>query len=195
MKALKTIGFWLVQCTWGILTTLPGLLVALTMLIIGKKPQRFGPCIYFVIGKDWGGLSMGPIFLCCENAGLHTKQHEVGHSIQNMIWGPLMPFVISIPSVTRYWLRKQPTYLKKTIFVAILLLASLVVITLLIWLEFATVHLHWLTHVLECIRLYCLGIVLWLNIFEVPKYNHKEVTYDEIWFEGEATKLGKKYLN
>lgn len=32
--------------------------------------------------------------------------HEYGHSIQNIIFGPLFPFVIGIPSALRYWYRE-----------------------------------------------------------------------------------------
>ena len=32
--------------------------------------------------------------------------HECGHGIQNCIWGPLMIFVVCIPSATRYWYRE-----------------------------------------------------------------------------------------
>ena len=59
--------------------------------------------------------------------------HEYGHSIQNLWWGWLMPFVICIPSAVRYWYRE--------------------------------------------IR-YAIG--------KPPK-----TKYDDIWFEGQATKLGK----
>ena len=30
----------------------------------------------------------------------------MGHGIQNLYWGPLMIFVIVIPSVTRFWYRE-----------------------------------------------------------------------------------------
>jgi hypothetical protein len=40
------------------------------------------------------------------NATEYTKQHEVGHSVQNCFFGPLMPFIVSIPSVIRYWYRR-----------------------------------------------------------------------------------------
>ena len=33
--------------------------------------------------------------------------HECGHGLQNIIWGPLMLFVISIPSVIRFWYRRH----------------------------------------------------------------------------------------
>ena len=39
--------------------------------------------------------------------------HEYGHSIQNLYWGWLMPFVIAIPSATRYWYRKIMIKLNK----------------------------------------------------------------------------------
>ena len=34
-------------------------------------------------------------------------RHEGGHGIQNIIFGVLMPFLVSIPSFIRYWYRKH----------------------------------------------------------------------------------------
>lgn len=65
--------------------------------------------------------------------------HECGHGIQNIIFGPLFPFLVAIPSVIRYWYRE----------------------------------------------------VIWRKdrerYFQLPKY-------DDIWFEGQATRWGDKYI-
>lgn len=105
-RVLSYIGFWLISLTWGCIMTFIGAVVALVLLIAGKKPQRIGPNIYFRVGKHWGGVELGPFFLVDSTAGKHTVCHECGHGIQNCIWGPLMPFVICIPSATRYWYRE-----------------------------------------------------------------------------------------
>ena len=36
-----------------------------------------------------------------------TAWHEHGHGIQNCFFGPFMPFAVSIPSMTRYWIRRM----------------------------------------------------------------------------------------
>jgi hypothetical protein len=193
MKTLKTIVFWLLSLTWGIVSTLPGLLVGLTMLIIGKKPHKIGPCIYFYIGKNWGGFSMGPIFICCENCSEHTLLHEAGHAIQNIIWGPLALFIISIPSVTRYWLRRCDSRLAKSLFNLCIFLASLIVTTGLACISvFLIPNSKGLTITIEVLRLYFLLITIWVGAIELPKYDKGPVDYDAIWFEGQATRWGTK---
>jgi hypothetical protein len=81
-------------------------MVALVMLWGGFTPRRFGGCIYFEIGKGWGGLNLGLIFLCQDGAPDSLKTHEFGHSIQNCMWGVLTPLVVHFPSMARYWLRE-----------------------------------------------------------------------------------------
>ena len=116
MKVLKAIGFWFVQCTWGAVMTVIGAVVALCLLITGHKPKTLGPNIYFEVGQNWGGVNLGPFFVCASDTYYTTKLHECGHAVQNMIFGPLFPFLIAIPSALRYWLRKNPTHLKKSLF-------------------------------------------------------------------------------
>lgn len=105
-RALSYTIFWLISLTWGCIMTFIGAVVALVLLITGHKPHRCGPNIYFIVGKSWGGVELGAFFLVCENAGKSTVCHECGHGIQNCIWGPLMPFVVCIPSAARYWYRE-----------------------------------------------------------------------------------------
>lgn len=106
MKILKGIGFWVASCTWGIIMTLIGALVALVLIATGHKPKPlFGWYICFEVGSGWGGVSMGPFIIVAKNVLLHTKQHEAGHGLQNIMLGVFMPFVISIPSAIRYWYR------------------------------------------------------------------------------------------
>ena len=105
--------FWLISLTWGCVMTLIGAVVALVLLIAGYKPHRCGPSIYFVVGENWGGVELGAFFLVCKNSGRHTICHECGHGIQNCIWGPLMPFVVCIPSAARYWYREYLWHFNK----------------------------------------------------------------------------------
>ncbi len=106
MKTLKAILFWLLSWTWGLPMTLVGAVCALALLVTGHKPHRFHYFVYFEVGKDWGGFEAGCFFFCNNSASLSIKRHECGHGIQNIIFGPLMPFVVSIPSAIRYWYRE-----------------------------------------------------------------------------------------
>lgn len=128
--------FYLLSFTWGLPLTLVGLLVAAVLLCAGKKPKRWGYCWYFEVGEDWGGLELGVIFITNKNPGNHIRNHEHGHGIQNCYFGPLMPFIVSIPSAIRYWYR---------------------------------------------------------TIREMKGLKN-ETRYDDIWFEGQATKLGTELM-
>ena len=96
--------FYLVQWTWGIAVNIFGVLMALGMLITGHKPYKCGPFIYFRTKWNFGGLEFGNFFVIgkdCDSVALH----EMGHGVQNMIWGPLMVFW-SASSAIRYWVRE-----------------------------------------------------------------------------------------
>ena len=194
-KTLKYIGFWLVQCTWGIVMTLIGALVTLVLIIAGKKPKHLGPVVYTEVGKYWGGLELGGFFLVCENSGSHTKLHEAGHGLQNMIWGPLFPFVVAIPSATRYWLRNCTGQINKSMFAFVYMLVTLVVTTGIICLAQFVLNWAWLVYVAEAFRAYFLCVTIWMAAFEIPKYDQKTpYYYDDIWFEGQATRWGEKHF-
>ena len=57
---------------------------------------------------------MGCFFLCDEESKNddHVRGHEMGHGLQNCLWGPLGIFVIFIPSAIRYWYRELKFYRK-----------------------------------------------------------------------------------
>ena len=118
--------------TWGLPSTAIGILVGLVLCITGHKPENWMYCDHFSIGKDWGGVSFGFIFITNENASMHIRNHEHGHALQNCVFGPLMLFIVDIPSAIRYWYRRYIT----------------------------------------------------------KKGGSLKKAYDDIWFEGQATKLG-----
>lgn len=95
--------YWLLNFTWGILTTLCGLLLSLAMLCIGKKPKRWHSVWYFQIFDSWGGMEMGTMFLRDNSNYISTNNHEYGHTFQNAILGPFFIFIVAIPSAIRYW--------------------------------------------------------------------------------------------
>ncbi|WP_102027764.1 hypothetical protein [Salirhabdus sp. Marseille-P4669] len=102
---MKLTLYWLIQLTWGICLTVVGGILTLVFLLFGNKPQRFGYSIYVEIGKHWGGLNLGGFFFVQEGATTALKSHEYGHSFQNLWLGPLMPFLVTIPSAIRYHYR------------------------------------------------------------------------------------------
>ena len=131
-------GYFALSVTWGIIMTLIGMTVGGILTMLGHKATKEGPCWCFVIGDNWGGISLGPVMLMssANYAAGRTVKHEFGHSLQNCIWGPLFPFVIAIPSATRLKYREIQQ---------------------------------------KCGR--------------PPK-----TEYDDIWFEGQATEWGNKYI-
>jgi hypothetical protein len=116
--------------------TIIGCLVGAFMLAIGNKPKKWGYCYYFEIGKGWGGLELGPVFLTSKNPTSHIRNHELGHGMQNCYFGIGMPFIVCIPSAIRYWYRS----------------------------------------IRQFIGAPC------------------KTKYDDIWFEGDATKLGTEFM-
>ena len=134
---LSSREFYIRSFTWGLPVNAGGAVFALAMLITGHKPERFGQCVHFSAGKKWGGGSLGIFLFTCRDASRRLLEHEHGHSIQNCYYGPLMPFLVNLPSSSRYWYRRA-------------------------------------------VQKIC------------P--NKKLPSYDSIWFEAEATKLGHDYM-
>lgn len=97
--------------TWGILANIAGAAVAVVFSIIFKaKPvSRYGRWV-FTGGRGWGGLSLGNFIFLSETASTATLKHEIGHSLQNMFFGPFWLFIVGLPSVVRYWYRETPMY-------------------------------------------------------------------------------------
>lgn len=98
--------YYLIQFTWGLLMNIVGFAVFLFCLVVGRKPKMFVNCPYANIGAYWGGASMGTFFITDEADSLSVKKHESGHAVQNLFFGPLMPFLVCIPSAIRYLYRE-----------------------------------------------------------------------------------------
>lgn len=104
MRINKTL-FYALSFTWGIIMTFVGIVAELFLVVTGHKPKKHGLCYHFEVGNGWGGVNLGIVFITAANPSEHTKNHEHGHALQNCIWGPLMPFVIALPSAVRYHIR------------------------------------------------------------------------------------------
>lgn len=185
--------FYLLSWTWGIIMTAIGGIIAAGLLIAGYKPKKHGHCIYFEVGKGWGGVELGMFFLTSKDAGKSTRNHEHGHGFQNTVLGPAFPFLVAIPSATRYWLRECSDRKSKTIFSVILYLALITIAAIL--LVTALYTQPWVFIFPIFIALYATILFGWLIIIEIPKYDKGYVDYDAIWFEGSATKLGDEFMS
>lgn len=98
--------YYLLSFTWGLPMTFVGLVVASVLALTGCTPKIYAYSLYFEIGQNWGGVNLGLVFVCQKNASSETKIHEHGHGVQNCYLGPLMPFVVCVPSAIRYWYRR-----------------------------------------------------------------------------------------
>lgn len=109
MSAVKTVLYWLCQCTWGLPQTLLGLVVFLVHL----KDRHY--LYHGAVVTEWQGkssVSLGlfvfvtaePFFLeklpqySREELSARLLVHEYGHTIQSLILGPLYLLIIGIPS-------------------------------------------------------------------------------------------------
>ena len=196
-RALRRAGYWLVSLTWGGVMTWTGAFIALVMLLSRHAPQKLGPNVYFEVGLGWGGMEYGAFFFVSKDAGEETRLHEAGHGIQNLVLGPLMPFLVCIPSALRYWMRRCKTLAgKRTFSGAVCLLSALLGAAGLtaaamlglsggVWALFGGGLF---------LVLYAAALCVWMQAFEIPKYRHGAyVPYDGIWFEALATRLGEQY--
>ena len=105
--------YYLLACTWGLIMTVLGFVITL-ILGIDKlftkniKFKKYNWIYKIYVGPDyWGGCEMGLMFLRDQKSSdKHIDDHEFGHTFQNCIFGPLFPFLVAIPSMTRYWARE-----------------------------------------------------------------------------------------
>lgn len=128
--------FYFLSFTVGLPMTLLGAVAAILMMLTGHKPFKFQRCFCFRVGKH-SGFSLGCFIFVGRKCGEALLVHEFGHSIQNCMYGPFMPFIVGLPSSVRFHYRRFCTRVLK-------------------------------------------------RRFKTP--------YEGIWFEAEATALGKSYI-
>lgn len=194
MKTLKTVLYWIISWTWGLPMTLFGAILALFCLITRHKPCRYKQAIYFqAFGDYWGGMEAGCFFFVDRHTTAHTCQHEWGHGVQNLVLGPLMPFVVCIPSASRYWLRNCKTQRGKKAF-SVFMPLVLMVIPIAFIVSGILSAVMFLVIVGCILAAYIVGLSCWLLLVETPRYKDgAKPAYDSIWFEGMATKIGEKF--
>ena len=92
------------QWTNGLPLSIVGIFVYIALVLTGHKPKDYmGICPYFEVGKGWGGFEMGWFFVCGKDTGTKTKNHEIGHMIQNATVGGFKMLAYSVVSMARYW--------------------------------------------------------------------------------------------
>lgn len=96
----------LLNYTWGLLWVVIGWIVYAFVKTAMKKQvvkeDRYLFNTRLVMRGNFGGCSLGNVFLVSENPAESTCDHECGHTIQNAILGPLFIFLVAIPSGIRY---------------------------------------------------------------------------------------------
>lgn len=191
MSTWKKILYYVLNCTWGIIMTLIGAIGTLALAITGHKVKRHAGCFYTNVGHAWGGMEAGMFFFTDDSDSASVKNHEFGHSLQNCLWGPLLPFIVCIPSATRYWLRENPNKKSKQLFANIYYVIAEVIG--LITLGVSILKMITPLIVISAIWVIYFSIIyLWMTKIEIPKYDEGKVAYDDIWFEKQATNWGDK---
>lgn len=187
--------YWFLSCTWGIVMTFVGLVVSLVLIITKHKPKKFGWNIYFNVGKNWGGLELGPIFLTDTDDDFEIKCHEHGHGFQNIIMGPFFPLIVGLRSATRYWLYEIRSWKNKVIFCVVLCLCALAIVGILFGFGVAF-NVLWLLALSECLFGYVGWFFIWLCFTELPDFKERPYPiYDSFWVEGQATEWGKRFIS
>lgn len=119
---MKTILYWLIQCTWG----LPQTLLGLALRMLHRHDEHF--LYHGALVTRWQGkasMSVGPfVFVTADPyfadklAGQYSREelagrllvHEYGHTIQSLVLGPMYLVIIGVGSTIWGWL---PSLAKK----------------------------------------------------------------------------------
>lgn len=111
-KYILGILFWIISLTWGALLTIPSLVITGILILCGYRVHKNGFSYIVEVGGNWGGLEIGAVAICgnysesCPTWFEHTRRHEFGHNLQQLVFGPLMLFIVGIPSACRYWYKR-----------------------------------------------------------------------------------------
>ncbi len=113
MKAGKTMGrpvYGLIQCTWGGLQTVLGLLLFLRY--VSSPHEWYHGAVHTRWNVD-GGISLGLFIFTPDREEEWCRRmviHEYGHTWQSLMLGPLYLPVIGLPSIVwerSGWCRRQ----------------------------------------------------------------------------------------
>jgi hypothetical protein len=123
----------------------------------------------FEFGECWGGLCLGPFQFVNKYATNKIKDHEYGHSIQNILFGPLFLFIVGIPSLVRCYLYNHKQTAKQLEYISFVCLIFLLLTFGLIMLAVA-LRSVFLTVLSGAVFLYAVAIVTLLLIVFILKY-------------------------
>lgn len=114
---MRWVGFlsrhiWLwyaLNLSWGLPGTVIGAFIALfvRVFLCHAGPKKFHMVHEFDFGNNWGGLE--GVFFIFVSKGMgasyeeEVREHELGHSFQNALFGPFNLVLTMVPSVVRYW--------------------------------------------------------------------------------------------
>lgn len=86
--------------TWGIIMTLIGYITRFVLLCKGVKGEKTKIGRVYYVGQNWGGICLGTtILISSDDRSKSTLEHEMGHTVQNAMFGVLFPFLIGLPSL------------------------------------------------------------------------------------------------
>ena len=114
--AKNLVVFYILSFTWGFITSFIGLLILLPLVFtkrVGKAYGRLYGVFPEAFGSGWG-FEMGCFFFVSQDyeGDLKIYSHEMGHGLQNILFGPLMLFIVNIPSAIRFWYRELKYFRK-----------------------------------------------------------------------------------
>lgn len=107
-------SYYTLSFTWGLPLTVCGLLIAAALMAVGYRPKRYGWMWQFEVGENWGGLSLGIVFLCCKNSSPRLMMHEFGHSIQNCRYGIGMILFTALSALRYHYIIWMESHGKST---------------------------------------------------------------------------------
>ena len=185
---MKKFMYYLIQWTWGLPLNLIGAIVCLVCLCCKCQINKYRNGVEIIVPQNFGGVEFGMFFVRGKDCA-GVAPHEYGHGIQNLWWGPLFPFVITIPSATRYWIRQFKTPKARRTFVCLFIFIITILCSILTVIGFT---FGLLPLIIISTLFFAYGIVIWswLRFKEIPDFEDKKTKYDDVWFEGQATKLG-----
>lgn len=97
-------------CIWQITQVIPALILLAVFHNCEVYRNTDAKITVLKVNKGWfnGGacFSLGPIIFVTPDCDDEICKHESGHSVQSLIFGPLFHFIVSLPSVIRFWIRQ-----------------------------------------------------------------------------------------
>jgi len=103
--AIKIFLVFLLNCTWGVIQSIIGLIMFL--IFINKPHYRYKGSIVTVFSKSFGSVSLGVFIFIGNNVAKERANnsklvnHEYGHSLQSLLFGPFYLLIIGLPSIIR----------------------------------------------------------------------------------------------